>query len=56
MDKAEHIAYQESVISAIEILRAAAERAGDTASAIGLAEAKSDAESELASIKASSDD
>lgn len=55
MDKAERIAYQESVISAIEILRAAAERAGDTASAIGLAEAKSDAEGELENIKASAE-
>ena len=55
MDKAERIAYQESVISAIEILRAAAERAGDLPGAISLAEAKSDAEAELANIKASAD-
>lgn len=52
MDKAERIAYQESVVQAIEILRAAAERAGDRTAAISLAEAKSDAENELASIRA----
>lgn len=51
MDKAERIAYQESVVQAIETLRAAAERAGDTVSAISLAEAKSDAEEELRNIR-----
>lgn len=55
MNKAERIAYQEAHITAIEILRAAAEAAGDRAGAIALAETKSDAESDLASIKASAE-
>lgn len=55
MDKAEAIAFQESVISAIEILRAAAERAGDRDAAIRLAEAKSDAEQELRNIQTRKD-
>lgn len=48
----EEIAMKESTVNALEILRAAAERAGDTAGAIALAEAKSDAENELASLRA----
>lgn len=39
-----------STVNALEILRAAAERAGDVPGATALAEAKSDAENELATL------
>lgn len=52
MTRADEIAMLEGRISAIETLREAAERAGDTASAIALAEDESDAEEELRNLKA----
>ena len=52
MDYDEEVAFRQAQIQAIEILRAAAEKAGDRESAIALAETKSDAENDLASFKA----
>lgn len=46
----EDIAMKQATVNALEILRAAAERAGDVSGATALAESKSDAENELATL------